>query len=69
MYLVDSILKNVGKRYTIIFSKTIFDIFKWVFHAADENTRKATLHVRGTWNDIFAPDILEKIDRYVHEVC
>eukprot|EP00127_Corallochytrium_limacisporum_P001331 Clim_evm21s51 gene=Clim_evmTU21s51 len=66
LYLIDSILKNVGKPYPALFSKVIANAFNDMYHKSDEKTRHNMRRVRATWNaGLFPQDVLEKIDRYI----
>ncbi|KAK7083093.1 hypothetical protein SK128_015199 [Halocaridina rubra] len=68
MYLIDSILKNVGKDYTKLFAQNIISIFTFVFEKVDERTRKKLYELRHTWNEIFPKSKLYMLDTKVHLV-
>ncbi|KAI4793642.1 hypothetical protein KUCAC02_032585, partial [Chaenocephalus aceratus] len=53
LYLVDSIVKNVGGEYLAVFAKNLITSFICVFEKVDENTRKSLFKLRSTWEDVF----------------
>ena len=62
LYLVDSILKNVGKDYVDLFSRNIAQVFVSAFEHVDTKSRNNFSRVRKTWGGIFPPIVLETID-------
>jgi len=63
LYLLDSILKNVGGEYVIIISKYIVDTFCCVFEAApDEKSRLALFKLRKTWGTCIPSKVLDEMD-------
>ncbi|XP_062867063.1 pre-mRNA cleavage complex 2 protein Pcf11 [Trichomycterus rosablanca] len=68
MYLVDSIVKNVGRQYLDVFTKNLVSSFICVFEKVDENTRKCLYKLRSTWDEIFPLKKLYALDCRVNGV-
>ncbi|XP_061484930.1 pre-mRNA cleavage complex 2 protein Pcf11 [Rhineura floridana] len=68
MYLMDSIVKNVGREYLAAFSKNLVATFVNVFEKVDENTRKSLFKLRSTWDEIFPLKKLYALDVRVNSV-
>ncbi|XP_077154772.1 pre-mRNA cleavage complex 2 protein Pcf11 [Ranitomeya variabilis] len=68
MYLMDSIVKNVGGNYQTAFAKNIVSTFVNVFEKVDENTRKSLYKLRSTWDEIFPSKKLYALDVRVQQV-
>ncbi|XP_073425291.1 pre-mRNA cleavage complex 2 protein Pcf11 [Dendrobates tinctorius] len=68
MYLMDSIVKNVGRNYQTSFAKNIVSTFVNVFEKVDENTRKSLYKLRSTWDEIFPSKKLYALDVRVQQV-
>ncbi|MBN3308854.1 PCF11 protein, partial [Amia calva] len=68
LYLVDSIVKNVGREYLGAFTKNLVTTFICVFEKVDENTRKSLFKLRSTWENIFPLKILYGLDRTVNAI-
>lgn len=69
---MDSILKNV-RAYRQYFASDIVQIYCRSYDAVDAPTRKSLDKLLHTWKTypsgpLFAPDILQKIDRFVGQV-
>ncbi|XP_066922812.1 pre-mRNA cleavage complex 2 protein Pcf11-like isoform X3 [Clytia hemisphaerica] len=63
LYLLDSILKNVGKDYIHIICNVIGETFCHVFEtAADERNRMSLFKLRKTWTQYFPVKTLNEID-------
>nr|XP_046155116.1 LOW QUALITY PROTEIN: pre-mRNA cleavage complex 2 protein Pcf11 [Oncorhynchus gorbuscha] len=62
LYLVDSIVKNVGGEYLAVFAKNLVTSFICVFEKVDENTRKSLFKLRSTWDEIFPLKKLYALD-------
>ncbi|XP_017575362.2 pre-mRNA cleavage complex 2 protein Pcf11 [Pygocentrus nattereri] len=62
LYLVDSIVKNVGGEYLEVFAKNLVTSFICVFEKVDENTRKSLFKLRSTWDEIFPLKKLYSLD-------
>ncbi|XP_044297542.1 pre-mRNA cleavage complex 2 protein Pcf11 isoform X2 [Varanus komodoensis] len=68
MYLMDSIVKNVGREYLDAFTKNLVATFVNVFEKVDENTRKSLFKLRSTWDEIFPLKKLYALDVRVNSV-
>ncbi|NXA37204.1 PCF11 protein, partial [Eudromia elegans] len=68
MYLMDSIVKNVGREYLAAFTKNLVATFICVFEKVDENTRKSLFKLRSTWDDIFPLKKLYALDVRVNSL-
>ncbi|XP_031173245.1 pre-mRNA cleavage complex 2 protein Pcf11 isoform X2 [Sander lucioperca] len=68
LYLVDSIVKNVGGEYLAVFAKNLITSFICVFEKVDENTRKSLFKLRSTWDDVFPLKKLYALDARVNSV-
>ncbi|KAM6986999.1 pre-mRNA cleavage complex 2 protein Pcf11 [Aplochiton taeniatus] len=66
LYLVDSIVKNVGGEYLAVFAKNLVTSFICVFEKVDENTRKSLFKLRSTWDEIFPLKKLYALDLKVN---
>uniref|UniRef100_A0AAG5D028 Pre-mRNA cleavage complex 2 protein Pcf11 n=1 Tax=Anopheles atroparvus TaxID=41427 RepID=A0AAG5D028_ANOAO len=62
LYLVDSIVKNVGKQYQSLFSQVIVHMFCGVFETVNEKIREKMFGLRQTWNEVFPQSKLYAID-------
>ncbi|KAM4547606.1 pre-mRNA cleavage complex 2 protein Pcf11 [Fundulus diaphanus] len=62
LYLVDSIVKNVGGEYLAVFAKNLIASFICVFEKVDENTRKSLFKLRSTWDEVFPLKKLYALD-------
>ncbi|KAG7305107.1 hypothetical protein JYU34_010576 [Plutella xylostella] len=62
LYLVDSIIKNVGGAYTSKFSEKIVNMFTRTFKQVDEKTRSQMFKLRETWHDVFPATKLYQLD-------
>ncbi|XP_072157803.1 uncharacterized protein [Bemisia tabaci] len=65
LYLVDSILKNVGKDYTNLFLRNLVSMFCGAFEKVDEKTRSQMFKLRSTWTNVLPPMILYELDTKV----
>uniref|UniRef100_A0A224X4V7 Pre-mRNA cleavage complex 2 protein Pcf11 n=1 Tax=Panstrongylus lignarius TaxID=156445 RepID=A0A224X4V7_9HEMI len=68
LYLIDSIVKNVGKTYIPLFTQNIVSTFCAVFEKVDEKVRSQMFKLRQTWNDVFPPKKLFALDVRVHAI-
>ncbi|KAM9332766.1 LOW QUALITY PROTEIN: pre-mRNA cleavage complex 2 protein Pcf11-like [Pholidichthys leucotaenia] len=68
LYLVDSIVKNVGGEYLEVFAKNLIASFICVFEKVDENTRKSLFKLRSTWDDVFSLKKLLALDVRVNSL-
>ncbi|CAH0397606.1 unnamed protein product [Chilo suppressalis] len=62
LYLVDSIIKNVGGAYTQKFSQSIVNMFTRTFKQVDEKVRSQMFKLRETWHDVFPATKLYQLD-------
>ncbi|CAH2263858.1 jg21590 [Pararge aegeria aegeria] len=62
LYLVDSIIKNVGGAYTQKFSQSIVNMFTKTFKQVDEKIRSQMFKLRETWHDVFPSTKLYQLD-------
>uniref|UniRef100_A0A673KKY2 Pre-mRNA cleavage complex 2 protein Pcf11 n=1 Tax=Sinocyclocheilus rhinocerous TaxID=307959 RepID=A0A673KKY2_9TELE len=68
LYLVDSIVKNVGGEYLEVFAKNLVNSFICVFEKVDEATRKSLFKLRSTWDEIFPLKKLYALDVRVNSI-
>ncbi|NWI72289.1 PCF11 protein, partial [Dryoscopus gambensis] len=68
MYLMDSIVKTVGRENLTAFTKNLVATFICVFEKVDENTRKSLFKLRSTWDDIFPLKKLYALDVRVNSL-
>ncbi|XP_045504591.1 pre-mRNA cleavage complex 2 protein Pcf11 isoform X1 [Colias croceus] len=62
LYLVDSIIKNVGGAYTQKFSQSIVNMFTKTFKQVDEKIRSQMFKLRETWHEVFPSTKLYQLD-------
>ncbi|KAG0205095.1 hypothetical protein BGX28_003195 [Mortierella sp. GBA30] len=69
LYLIDSIIKNVGGRYLSLFGRTIVNMFLEAYAVVDSSAKASFEKVLGTWpnwtSQLFPRDIIVKIERGV----
>jgi hypothetical protein len=53
LYLVDSIVKNIGGPYQQLFQRNIVTSFRHVYESVDEGTRVAMRRLLSTWHNIW----------------
>ncbi|XP_049279637.1 uncharacterized protein LOC125762019 isoform X1 [Anopheles funestus] len=68
LYLVDSIVKNVGKQYQTLFSQVIVNMFCGVFQTVNEKIREKMFSLRQTWNDVFQQSKLYTLDVKINSI-
>uniref|UniRef100_A0A182PRR4 Pre-mRNA cleavage complex 2 protein Pcf11 n=1 Tax=Anopheles epiroticus TaxID=199890 RepID=A0A182PRR4_9DIPT len=68
LYLVDSIVKNVGKQYQMLFSQVIVNMFCGVFQTVNEKIREKMFSLRQTWNDVFQQSKLYTLDVKINSI-
>ncbi|XP_073991585.1 uncharacterized protein [Rhodnius prolixus] len=68
LYLIDSIVKNVGKTYVPLFTQNIVSTFCAVFEKVDEKVRFQMFKLRQTWNEVFPQKKLLALDVRVHAI-
>ncbi|XP_055704060.1 uncharacterized protein LOC129802348 isoform X2 [Phlebotomus papatasi] len=62
LYLIDSIVKNVGRDYKALFSQYIVNMFCGVFEKVNEKVREKMFALRQTWNEVFSQQKLYTLD-------
>ncbi|KAF6198443.1 hypothetical protein GE061_008191 [Apolygus lucorum] len=68
LYLIDSIVKNVGQSYTTLFSKNIANTFTHAFEKVDEKARSQMYKLRQTWVSVFPAAKLYILDTKVSAI-
>uniref|UniRef100_A0A182VVW6 Pre-mRNA cleavage complex 2 protein Pcf11 n=1 Tax=Anopheles minimus TaxID=112268 RepID=A0A182VVW6_9DIPT len=68
LYLVDSIVKNVGKQYQTLFSQVIVNMFCGVFQTVNEKIREKMFSLRQTWNEVFQQSKLYTLDVKINSI-
>ncbi|XP_046395554.1 uncharacterized protein LOC124162898 isoform X2 [Ischnura elegans] len=68
LYLIDSIVKNVGRAYVSLFTQNIVSTFCSVFEKVDERTRSQMFKLRQTWNEVFPLKKLYAVDVRVNSM-
>uniref|UniRef100_A0A182NQP0 CID domain-containing protein n=1 Tax=Anopheles dirus TaxID=7168 RepID=A0A182NQP0_9DIPT len=68
LYLVDSIVKNVGKQYQTLFSNVIVNMFCGVFQSVNEKIREKMFSLRQTWNEVFQQPKLYTLDVKINSI-
>lgn len=68
LYLVDSIVKNVGKQYQQLFSQVIVNMFCGVFETVNEKVREKMFSLRQTWNEVFPQSKLYALDIKINSI-
>lgn len=74
VYLLDSICKNIGNPYNIIFGRNIFKIFTETYSIVTDNTtRQSLINLFKTWKEIktstgselFPKELIQKIESFI----
>ncbi|KAL1861627.1 mRNA 3' end processing factor [Diaporthe australafricana] len=72
MYVLDSIVKNIGTPYTLFFGKNLYSTFMDSYASVNDGTRKKMEEMLKTWkepvpgsidkNPVFSPDVVRPIE-------
>lgn len=61
LYLMDSIVKNIGKDFVSLFSNNIVPLFSESYRSVDARTKGSLQRLASTWHSIFSENVMQSI--------